>query len=775
MDYIGFGINANIYSYIERMDKILNIVAFCDNAPEKWGFRPMGDDREVINPCQLKTFHNCTVIILTDREKSTKEIIRQCEASNVQWVLKQDILNECEAIETIRWPQYIQRNRIHKFIELLINGTNTCNFHCSYCYVWRNGEFNRTNECLPVDVFKIQRALSIEKLGGVCHINMCAPGETLMNPDIVELTKVLLEEGHYVSIITNGTLSSKIDEILKFDERMLNRLFFKLSFHYRELKEKALLDKFWENKERIKKSPASYSIEITPSDDIIDCIEDIKSFFYTRKEALPHITFTRDSTKKGLDLYSEHSLEEYTRIWSQFYSQLFDLKRKFYKKKIDENCYAGWWSYRINIHSGMVQSCYKYPLIHNIYNEDMNYYPLLTVKDGCKLDYCFNNHAFLAWGNVPSEVCDTYKDIRNRKNEYDGSNWIKPDYSYVMRQKLYDNNFPYQGYWDDYELLFSHDRESSVILFNSPDYSNIGDHAIALATRAYFKQIYPEKDFIEISCQQYLRENLLIKQAIRHDDIIVINGGGNIGTLYLWIEDLIRNIISEYPNNHIIIFPQTLYFEDSPFGKAEYKTFIDTIRNHKKILLATRENRSFDIVADMMGDSEKCINVPDIVFSMNGVNCKRENKVLCCLRNDKEAVINNSKEIIDLLKQHFSFVREISTQYHRDFGLNERKDIVNEFMKDIATAEVVVTDRLHCMIFCAITRTPCVVFDNLSHKIKNSLTWLDGIEFIKQCNTIDDLLKDIDNVLHAQNEYCFNTIMSMYEEFKKKILEFTEE
>ena len=772
MYYIGFGINANTYSYIERMDKTLNIVGFCDNFPEKWGYRPMGDGREVISPARLENTENCTAIILPDKDKSVEEIIKQCEAMGIPWVLKQDILNECEVLNAVRWPQEIQRNRIHKFIELLISGTNTCNLHCSYCYVWRNKEFGRTNEGLPIDVGEVRRALSQDKLGGVCHINMCAPGETLMNPDIVGVTKELLEEGHYVSIITNGILSSKIDEILALDESLLNRLFFKLSFHYLELIEKGLIDIFWSNKERIKRSPASYSIEITPSDDIVDKIEDIKSYFTEKKEALPHITFTRDSTKKGLDLYSKLTLDEYTKIWSQFDSALFDLKRRFYQKKINDICYAGCWSYRINAHTGMLQSCYKYPIIHNIYKEDFKTYPLLTVKEECKLDYCFNNHAFLAWGDVPNIKCDTYKDVRDRHNEYDGSYWIKPDFAYAMKQKLYENNFPYQDYWDDYEKLFNYNRQASVVLFNSPDYSNIGDHAIALSTRGFFKTIFPEKDFIEISCQQYIRENLLIKQAIRNDDIIVINGGGNIGTLYLWIEDLIRNIIQEYPDNPIIIFPQTIYFEDSPFGKAEYITTKNIMNGHKKLLLTTRESRSYDIAIDIVGNRDNCINVPDIVFSMDRIQHKKRNGCLCCMRSDKESIINNTEDIIENLKERFSSVEEISTNYSRDFGMNERKEIVDDFLNRISETEVVVTDRLHCMIFCTLTNTPCVAFDNLSHKIKNTMYWIEDLKSIKLCSTPNELMKDIDNVCNVQQDADFNNIIGMYEKLQRKIYEF---
>ena len=57
-------------------------------------------------------------------------------------------------------------------------------------------------------------------------------------------------------------------------------------------------------------------------------------------------------------------------------------------------------------------------------------------------------------------------------------------------------------------------EEKTFILFNSPDYPNLGDHAIALAENVYFKY-FEEYDFIEISCIQYMKENLRIRSAIK--------------------------------------------------------------------------------------------------------------------------------------------------------------------------------------------------------------------------------------------------------------------
>ena len=50
----------------------------------------------------------------------------------------------------------------------------------------------------------IAYSLRKERLGGTSWISICGAGETLVPEEIVELVKLLLQEGHYVNITTNG-------------------------------------------------------------------------------------------------------------------------------------------------------------------------------------------------------------------------------------------------------------------------------------------------------------------------------------------------------------------------------------------------------------------------------------------------------------------------------------------------------------------------------------------------------------------------------------------
>lgn len=73
-----------------------------------------------------------------------------------------------------------------------------------------------------------------KRLGGTCLINLCGGGETLLCPDLPKVAKALLEEGHYVFIVTNGTITKAFKEIEEFPEELRKRLSFKFSYHYLE-------------------------------------------------------------------------------------------------------------------------------------------------------------------------------------------------------------------------------------------------------------------------------------------------------------------------------------------------------------------------------------------------------------------------------------------------------------------------------------------------------------------------------------------------------------
>ena len=99
-------------------------------------------------------------------------------------------------------------DKIKRFIDCYIP-TETCNFRCHYCYITQNRKFNNKVAKFNYTPEYIAKALSKERLGGVCLINFCAGGETLIAEEVIDIIKALLVEGHYVMVVTNGSLTKR--------------------------------------------------------------------------------------------------------------------------------------------------------------------------------------------------------------------------------------------------------------------------------------------------------------------------------------------------------------------------------------------------------------------------------------------------------------------------------------------------------------------------------------------------------------------------------------
>lgn len=327
--------------------------------------------------------------------------------------------------------------KIKRFIDCYIP-TENCNFKCSYCYISTLDEFHHKTIEIEKSPEFIRKALSKERLGGTCMLNFCAGGETLLSKRIVPIVEELLKEGHYVMIVTNGSLSMRFDEILKFDKELFKRLFIKFSYHYLELQRLNLLDTFFDNVKKMKNANISFTVEITPSDEYVPHIEEMKRICKNAVGAIPHVTVARIENG-DIPIMTNLDKEHYLKVWKSFDSKLFDFKYKIFNEKRKEFCYAGSWSYILNLASGELKQCYRGRVIQNIYenlSEDIKSKP---VGCYCPEPHCFNGHAFLAFGVIPELESPTFAEERDRDCE-DGTKWLQDDMREFMNTKLKDSN-----------------------------------------------------------------------------------------------------------------------------------------------------------------------------------------------------------------------------------------------------------------------------------------------------------------------------------------------
>ena len=120
-------------------------------------------------------------------------------------------------------------DKIKRFIDCGVP-VFSCNFRCHYCYITQNFLFDQKVPDIKYSAETVGKALSKKRLGGTCLFNICANGETLIPKYIIDYTRAILEQGHYVMIVTNGILTKRLKEFSNFPLEFRERLFLKSLF-----------------------------------------------------------------------------------------------------------------------------------------------------------------------------------------------------------------------------------------------------------------------------------------------------------------------------------------------------------------------------------------------------------------------------------------------------------------------------------------------------------------------------------------------------------------
>lgn len=319
---------------------------------------------------------------------------------------------------------------------------SNCNLKCPYCYISQLNQWEAHDGNFRFSAAHMSKCLSPDRLGGICLINLTAQGETLLYKEIVELVRGILEQGHYIELVTNATVTKRIDEILALPDELVERLEFKISFHYDELVRRDMLVRFTDNVKKILNSPASFTLELMPYDGNKEMIEEIIAYSQDNFGAACHTTVGRDDTRQSRGLLSSLPRDEYVKEWSAFDSAMFDFKMELLDVKRHEFCYAGDWTLWVDFSTGEARQCYGQPSNQNIFEDPDKPIKFIPVGHHCVQPFCINGHAFLSLGAIPELETPTYFETRNRTME-NGKNWLKEPCATFFSQKLETANREY--------------------------------------------------------------------------------------------------------------------------------------------------------------------------------------------------------------------------------------------------------------------------------------------------------------------------------------------
>ena len=294
-----------------------------------------------------------------------------------------------------------------------------------------------------------------------------------------------------------------------------------------------------------------------------------------------------------------------------------------------------------------------------------------------------------------------------------------------------------------------------VFLVLTPEHTNLGDHAIAKAEIELLENNNIEH--VEITGKQLeeMQNKRLLNLLNKHP--IIINGGGNLGTLWFEVEQLMRDIISANPKSPIFIFPNTFYYEDSEWGKSELQRSVKLYNSHKKLHIYAREQFSFEKMLPLYRDVKL---VPDMVLSQNEcVENESREGCLLCLRNDCEKTISEQEKAVlfeELTEIFGENIRYTDTHSPQNVLPQDRNEALELKYQEFRNAKLVITDRLHGMIFAAITGTPCIVINSKSPKVLGCYNWIKELEYIKFCDDVKTVRELYNSI--PKEKYCYNNL-----------------
>ena len=304
-------------------------------------------------------------------------------------------------------------------------------------------------------------------------------------------------------------------------------------------------------------------------------------------------------------------------------------------------------------------------------------------------------------------------------------------------------------------------RAPKILLMSVPVHGNLGDQAITLGERVLLAKIFPKHKLIEVP-SKYLTgrlnqifATLKFERHIQPTDLIFIQGGGNLGTIWQAEEQVHKNIISQFPNNRVVIMPQSIYFDEINQAALTQES-VEVYNAHRDLHLICRDKNSYAVAARLFPKVNRYLAPDSATALVDMWNCNKSRAgVLFVLRNDKEKF--DHAALLDALNEHLQRrdipIEQADTVIDVDVDEDNRFERVGKIVTRIGSARLVITDRYHGLIFAVITRTPVVVMRSFDTKITSGVKWFSepgSVCCADECS-LEEVIQFIDRHLASVN------------------------
>lgn len=328
-----------------------------------------------------------------------------------------------------------------------------------------------------------------------------------------------------------------------------------------------------------------------------------------------------------------------------------------------------------------------------------------------------------------------------------------------------------------YSFINCH-ADKLIIYIGIPTGPNLGDQTQKYCIRKWIASNFSDYKVVELPSRNfYDRRFSVLKSMERHiceSDIIIFQSGYNVHDLAFGETTAKQIVMEAFPNNRILVMPQTVYFQHKKNMDEVSKSF----NKANRLLFLARDRVSMEIAKEMM-PSKTILLYPDVVTSLIGTyqfNNTR-NGIFLCMRNDTEKYYDDNQinELIEKLK----IIDNVSlgdTELEGDVNYIDRniKSLLDLELEKYSEYRVIITDRYHGTIFSLIAGTPVIVLKTTDHKVITGAEWLkevyDYVYIAESIDRINDLVENIydNNVVGNPKPYFkhkyFDVLKKQFEE-----------
>lgn len=303
--------------------------------------------------------------------------------------------------------------------------------------------------------------------------------------------------------------------------------------------------------------------------------------------------------------------------------------------------------------------------------------------------------------------------------------------------------------------------DSDYIYLDLPYHSNIGDSLIWLGTTHFLRSI-------QHHCLGQHSIDTFEFQPLPQNIVILLHGGGNFGDVWRQHQEFRLKVVQTYPDNPIIILPQTVYYESAEIFAEDVRK----MNKHRKLTICTRDNHSAEVLKKA-GYTGQMLTLPDMAFCIDrDLLCAEKSVItqeaLLLLRDDKESpqgipatdTASAQMDIKDWPRQKEArrtarrYIRRHTAQqtdiFFQTSYLPER---IKEGIRFISEYQMVYSTRLHVAILRLLLGLPVKMMDNSYGKNLNFYnTWLKDSELVSIPDEKEQRSLDTAIYLHQQEQ-----------------------